>query len=239
VNESPDNTVKPDGWSTMDTTHYFGVFTEGNNQAYSITVDYTSNPNIVNESNFKIASRSYTENSEWTDITATLNNTDNTLTKSMITYNSASEFVLGLNYPPVIGSISDQTTLEDISTSIISFTAIDAETAASNLILTMTSSNQTLVPDEYLIYLSNAGEYSIVATPSLNQYGTTTISVTITDDDGLSVGTSFNLTVTDVDDSQYTWENFQAADVVLGQPDFTSNASSLQGETQSQFWKKC
>ena len=33
--------------------------------------------------------------------------------------------------PPQIGSIADQTTLEDRSTSIISFTATDAETAAS------------------------------------------------------------------------------------------------------------
>ncbi|KPA18056.1 Cadherin domain protein, partial [Candidatus Magnetomorum sp. HK-1] len=130
-----------------------------------------------------------------------------------------------LNEPLQIGSIADQTTLEDISTSIISLTATDAETATSSLIITMTSSNQTLIPDEYLLSLSNADGFSIVATPALNQYGTATISVTITDAGGLTACTSFNLTVTDVDDSQYTWENFIEADVVLGQPDFTSNAS--------------
>ncbi|ETR71492.1 MAG: NHL repeat protein [Candidatus Magnetoglobus multicellularis str. Araruama] len=127
--------------------------------------------------------------------------------------------------PPQIGSIADQTTLEDIATSIISFTATDLETAASNLILTMTSSDQTLVPDEYLLYESNSGQYSIVATPAFNQYGTATISVTITDAGGLTACTSFNITVTEVDDSQYMWTNNQAADVVLGQSDFISNSS--------------
>ncbi|KPA09308.1 hypothetical protein MHK_010489, partial [Candidatus Magnetomorum sp. HK-1] len=135
--------------------------------------------------------------------------------------------VNSINDAPVIGSIAHQTTLEDIATSIISFTATDIETAASSLILTMTSSDQTLVPDEYLIYQSNAGEYSIVATPALNQYGTATISVTITDGDGLATSTSFNLTVTDVDDSLFYWTNFQAADVVLGQSNFTTTGSGL------------
>ncbi|KPA14575.1 hypothetical protein MHK_005218, partial [Candidatus Magnetomorum sp. HK-1] len=130
-----------------------------------------------------------------------------------------------VNDPPQIGSIADQTTLEDISTSIISLTATDLETASSSLILTMTSSNQILVPDEYLLYLSNSGQYSIVATPALNQYGTATISVTITDGGGLAASTLFNLTVTDVDDSVYMWANFQAAESVLGQTNFSSDTT--------------
>ena len=141
--------------------------------------------------------------------------------------------VNSINDQPIISSIADQTTLEDIATGIISFTATDFETAASSLILTMTSSDQTLVPDEYLIYESNAGQYSIVATPAFNQYGTVAISVTIIDSGGLAASTTFNLTVTDVDDSIYMWANNQAADVVLGQSDFISNAS---GATSSSFF---
>jgi VCBS repeat len=80
-----------------------------------------------------------------------------------------------VNDAPIIGSIADQTTLEDIATGIISFTATDLETAESSLILTMTSFDQTLVPDEYLLYESNAGQYSIVATPAFNQVGTVEI----------------------------------------------------------------
>ncbi|KPA11518.1 hypothetical protein MHK_008275, partial [Candidatus Magnetomorum sp. HK-1] len=68
-------------------------------------------------------------------------------------------------------------------------------------------------------------DIAIVATPALNQYGTAIISVTITDGGGLAVSTSFNLTVTDVDDSVYMWTNFQAAESVLGQTNFSSNAT--------------
>ncbi|KPA09950.1 hypothetical protein MHK_009840, partial [Candidatus Magnetomorum sp. HK-1] len=128
-----------------------------------------------------------------------------------------------VNDAPVIGSISDQTTLEDISTSIISLTATDLETSACNMTLTMSSSDQSLIPDEYLLSICSGNQYSIVATPAMNQYGTAIIAVTITDAGGLSSSTSFSLTVTDIDDSQYMWSNNQAADVVLGQADFSTN----------------
>ncbi|KPA11285.1 NHL repeat containing protein, partial [Candidatus Magnetomorum sp. HK-1] len=133
---------------------------------------------------------------------------------------------------PEISAISDQTTQEDIATSIISFIVTDDSTPACSMTLTMTSSDQSLVPDDYLLSLCSGDQYSIVATPALNQYGTAAISVTITDAGGLSASTSFNLTVTDVDDSQYMWINQQAADVVLGQSDFTSNGS---GTTDNKF----
>jgi alpha-tubulin suppressor-like RCC1 family protein len=140
--------------------------------------------------------------------------------------------VLDVNDPPQMGRIADQTTLEDIATSMISFTVTDNETAACSMTLIMTSSDPTLVPDEYLLSMCSGNEYSIVATPAMDQYGTATISVTITDAGGLAASTSFDLTVTDVDDSQYIWANHQAADVVLGQSDFTS---SITGTTDSLF----
>ncbi|KPA12469.1 NHL repeat protein, partial [Candidatus Magnetomorum sp. HK-1] len=79
--------------------------------------------------------------------------------------------------------------------------------------------------DDYLLSLCSGDQYSIVATPALNQYGTAVISITITDGESLASSTSFNLTVTDVDDSIYMWANFQAAESVLGQTDFSSNAT--------------
>jgi uncharacterized membrane protein/sugar lactone lactonase YvrE len=136
------------------------------------------------------------------------------------------------NTAPVISQISDQTTMEDMATGIISFTATDNETASKDLIISMSSSNQTIISDDYLLYESDSGQYSVVATPAFNQTGTVAISVTITDSAGCSTSTSFHLTVNAVDDYSYTWENNQAADVVLGQPDFSSNAS---GETSSTF----
>jgi sugar lactone lactonase YvrE len=130
--------------------------------------------------------------------------------------------VTTINDYPSIGFISDQTTIEDIATNVISFTATDIETSTCNMTLSMRSSDQILVPDEYVLSMCSGNEYSIVATPAMDQYGMATISVTITDAGGATASTSFNLTVTDVDDSQYIWANFQAADSVLGQTDFIS-----------------
>ncbi|MBF0453086.1 MAG: tandem-95 repeat protein, partial [Candidatus Magnetomorum sp.] len=140
--------------------------------------------------------------------------------------------VLDLNDPPQIGNIADQTTLEDIATSIISFTVTDLETAPCSMTLSMTSSDPSLVPNEYLLSICSGNEYSIVATPAMNQYGMATISVTIIDAGGLVANTSFNLTVTDVDDSVYLWAHNQAADIVLGQTDFSF---SLSGTANNQF----
>ncbi|KPA17826.1 hypothetical protein MHK_001956, partial [Candidatus Magnetomorum sp. HK-1] len=69
-----------------------------------------------------------------------------------------------VNDAPDIGSIADQTTLEDIATSIISFTVTDDSTPACSMTLTMTSSDQSLVPDDYLLSLCSGDQYSIVAT---------------------------------------------------------------------------
>ncbi|KPA19366.1 NHL repeat containing protein, partial [Candidatus Magnetomorum sp. HK-1] len=51
---------------------------------------------------------------------------------------------------------------------------------------------------------------------------------------GLSTSTSFNLTVTEVDESLYMWANQQAAEVVLGQSDFTSSISGTTSSLTSQ-----
>ncbi|ETR64865.1 MAG: hypothetical protein OMM_15229, partial [Candidatus Magnetoglobus multicellularis str. Araruama] len=133
--------------------------------------------------------------------------------------------VLDVNDPPQMGSIADQTTLEDIATSVISFTVVDNETASCSMTLSMTSSDTSLVPDEYLLSMCSGNEYSIVATPAMDQYGMATISVTIMDAGGLMASTSFTLTVTDVDDNIYMWTNNQAANVVLGQSNFNTNSS--------------
>jgi alpha-tubulin suppressor-like RCC1 family protein/sugar lactone lactonase YvrE len=154
-------------------------------------------------------------------VTITVDVTDGSFTSS----SALRLTVLELNDPPQMGSIADQTTLEDIATSVISFTVVDNETASCDMTLIMKSSDQALVPDAYLLSICSGNEYSIVATPARDQYGTATISVTITDAGGLAVSTSFMVTVTDIDDSQYIWANQQAANLVLGQTDFISNNS--------------
>ncbi|KPA18765.1 secreted protein, partial [Candidatus Magnetomorum sp. HK-1] len=135
------------------------------------------------------------------------------------------------NDPPSIGTIQDQSTNENISVHSIPLTVTDAESSPCSMTLIMASSNTLLIPDEYLLYDCNSDQYSIVASPAFNQTGTSTISLTIIDSEGLSSSTSFNLTVIESDETQYYWTNFQEADVVLGQPNFTTNAPGTTNNT--------
>jgi len=108
---------------------------------------------------------------------------------------------------PQISQILSQETREDIAISI-PFT-VTADSAIVSV--SLKSSNQTLVPDEYLLYESDANFYTIVATPKYDLTGATMISLTVTSLNNQASSTDFILTVTDVDDSMYFWKNYQTA----------------------------
>ncbi|MDQ6788078.1 MAG: putative Ig domain-containing protein [Acidobacteriota bacterium] len=108
-----------------------------------------------------------------------------------------SQYTIFINNPPTISDITDRTINSNASTGAISFTVGDAETPASNLVVTATSSNTTLVPNAPSnITLGGSGaNRTIAVTPALNQSGTATISVTVTDANGGSTTDTFLLTV--------------------------------------------
>jgi len=127
---------------------------------------------------------------------------------------------------PVISSIADQETLEDIAANEIEFTIATGDSACS-LTINISSSNQTILPDKYIIYECNNNIYDLVATPALNQFGSVTITVLATDSSALTSCESFKLTITDVNDDLGYWINYQEADIVQGQSDFTSYSEGL------------
>ena len=104
------------------------------------------------------------------------------------------------NTAPTISAIAPQTTNEDTATSAIAFTVDDAETAAGNLTLSGSSSNTTLVPNTNIVFGGSGTNRTVTLTPALNQFGTATITVTVSDGQ-LSTPTSFVLTVNAVNDA--------------------------------------
>ncbi|MBF0452923.1 MAG: hypothetical protein HQK75_19640, partial [Candidatus Magnetomorum sp.] len=129
---------------------------------------------------------------------------------------------------PQISSINNQEVTENSTPVSITFTVDEFQGATPcSMGLSMSGSNQTFIPDKYLMSACHDNHYTIVATPAMNQVGSTTISITLTDASGLIANTSFHLTVTEINHNLYYWENYQAADVVLGQQDFNSNTSGL------------
>ncbi|KPA14454.1 hypothetical protein MHK_005339, partial [Candidatus Magnetomorum sp. HK-1] len=201
IKESPNVTTPPYAWSSIDTTHYFGVFTEGTSQTYSLTYDYSNHPDISHEDSFMLAYRANSADSTWKDLTTTLNANANSLTKINISNTTATEFILGINYFPTLVSQGNQTTNEDAAIESITLTATDTETAGCSMGITYTSSLTSLVSIENISYTCSSGVYTFSVTPTANQYGLSVISITITDSGGATSSTSFSLTVVSINDS--------------------------------------
>ncbi|WP_437205752.1 sugar-binding protein [Planctomicrobium sp. SH664] len=106
------------------------------------------------------------------------------------------------NTAPTISDITNRTINEDSSTGAISFTIGDAQTAPGSLIVTASSSNTTLVPNNpiNLVLGGSGASRTINVIPAANQFGTTTITVTVSDGT-LTTTDTFVLTVNSVNDA--------------------------------------
>jgi hypothetical protein len=96
--------------------------------------------------------------------------------------------------------VSDQTIDEDSVLGPLTFAVYDAQTAASNLVLTAASSNPALVPDANIVIGGTEIVRSLTITPAANQHGPAVISIIATDGDGNSTTNQFTLTVLPIND---------------------------------------
>ena len=107
------------------------------------------------------------------------------------TYDYApANFSVGFNNtPPTISDIADQSIDQDTATSDIPFTVGDAETSASALTVTGSSSNTTLVPNANITFGGSGAQRTVKVTPASGQAGTATITVTVSDGNTQTTGT--------------------------------------------------
>ncbi|HEY2951519.1 MAG TPA: hypothetical protein VGK40_02995, partial [Verrucomicrobiae bacterium] len=99
------------------------------------------------------------------------------------------------NTPPTISDIPNQTIPQNSSTGPIPFTVGDAETPASGLTVSGSSSNPTLLPNANIVFGGSGSNRTVTVTPAPNQTGTATITVTVTDPQGASASDTFTVTV--------------------------------------------
>jgi len=101
----------------------------------------------------------------------------------------------GVNTSPTISVIANQSGWSGVAVGPIAFTVADAESAASSLVVSGSSSNLALVPVANLVFGGSDANRTLTVTPAANQVGSATITVLV--NDGLaSASRTFTLTVT-------------------------------------------
>ena len=98
------------------------------------------------------------------------------------------------NLPPTISPIQDANIAEDTSTGPLDFTIGDGRTAADQLIVTATSSDTFLIPNNSLILTGSGTDRHITVIPSSNHSGTATITVSVSDG-RFTTSTTFDVNV--------------------------------------------
>ncbi|WP_429086270.1 tandem-95 repeat protein [Brassicibacter mesophilus] len=100
---------------------------------------------------------------------------------------------------PTITNIGNISIDEDNSTGQIAFTIGDKETSASSLLITVTSNNHDLVPNENITLAGTDENRTIEITPAANENGTAMITVKVSDGEK-QTSESFVVTVNPVND---------------------------------------
>lgn len=134
--------------------------------------------------------------------------------------NASVSLSVGTNSSPQLSTISDQTAPYNGISAPILFTVSDAETAADDLIISVSSSNQTLLPDANISVGGSGENRELTLQPALNQFGTTTITIELSD------GTCPIIKTFEVEVFRQIFNNFEAAKIVVGQADFTSGSTN-------------
>ena len=98
------------------------------------------------------------------------------------------------NTAPTISDIAAQSITAGGNTGAIAFTIGDAQTAASSLTLSGSSSNTTLVSNASIVFGGSGASRTVTVTPAIGQSGTATITVTVSDG-SLTANDIFLLTV--------------------------------------------
>ena len=103
------------------------------------------------------------------------------------------------NIAPSISDVADQSILEDTVTAPLAITIGDDFTPGESLVVSATSSDTSLVPDDRIVVSGSGSNRSVTVTPLPGRSGTATITVTVSDG-SLSASDTFVLTVIAVAD---------------------------------------
>ncbi len=96
------------------------------------------------------------------------------------------------NRPPTVSNIADRIIATN-GTATALFQVNDAETPVDELTVMATSDNPDFVSNEQLTLTGSGGERTLVASPVPDKEGTATVTVSVSDANGLKTSTQFSL----------------------------------------------
>ena len=221
-------TAPPAGSNQAPTISSIGAKTTSESVATTATFTVSDTDSIVTCSNVTVASSNTTLipvssiviSGSGTNCTATITPAAGQTGSSNITFTltdtgsplpaqtATSTFTVTVNpvnHAPTISTVGTQSTNEDTTTSAIAFTIADVDSALSCSNVTATSSNTTLVANSNITIGGTAPNCTVTMSPSLNQSGTTSITLKVTDNGtplpAKTTTTSFTLNVFAVNDA--------------------------------------
>ena len=160
----------------------------------------SSNPAVMPGSNMVFGGSGANRTVTLTPAASMIGSATITLTVSDGLASTNSIFLVNVTSPagaPSLSAVADQTVDEDHATPAIALTLADSNTPVTSLTLTGASSNPALVSIPNIVFSGSGATRSVVITPLPNQFGTTYITLTVSD--GVTpVGIAFQLTVNPV-----------------------------------------
>ena len=105
-----------------------------------------------------------------------------------------------IDLPPEFSGMEALITDEDTPTEPLTITVTDTETEEEGVALTVTVSDQTLVPEEGINLVQDGQDFTLVLTPVLNQFGNAEVTLTATDSKGQETVETIALTVNPIND---------------------------------------
>ena len=206
VNDAPTITAITDQTTTEDVATPALPFTVGDGEtpATSLTVTASSsNKTLVPDANVVVFGSDISRTVTVTPASNQTGTTTITLTVSDGVQTTSISFqvtVTGANDPPTIASISDQTTPKAQRLLPLALRLMILIMHQRSLTVTGTSSNLALVPIANIIVAGSGEDRTVTITPASGVSGTATITLTVSD--GVATAsTSFQLTVTSVNDA--------------------------------------
>jgi gliding motility-associated-like protein len=118
---------------------------------------------------------------------------------SVITYTycgQSTTYTVTVNARPTISSISNQIACSTGTPASVNFVISDTETAVANLILSVTSSNTTLLPVANISFSGTTGARTMNYTTATGVIGSSTVTITVTDASGTFATATFDVEAT-------------------------------------------